>query len=169
MSDYYNAFEISPVPEPTPDVDPPELHRGIYGMPMFLTVPTTDIDASERFWCEGLGFFNLFSIPGQMVHLRRWAFQDVLLVAAEEQAAELPSASVSFACVLKEIDTIAAGGNKALPGSVSEPRHMPWNTVEVEVHTPENMRVIFTAAKPFDPESEEAANLAEMGITPPEK
>jgi hypothetical protein len=37
----------------------------------------------------------------------------------------------------------------------------------VEVITPENARVVFTAAKPFDPASPEARNLAAVGITPP--
>lgn len=34
--------------------------------------------------------------------------------------------------------------------------------------TPENARVVLTAAKPFDPASQEAKNLAEIGITPPD-
>ena len=37
------------------------------------------------FWTEALGFFPLFSIPGRLVHLRRWAFQDVLLVPAPQE------------------------------------------------------------------------------------
>ncbi|WP_280335108.1 hypothetical protein [Nocardia wallacei] len=37
----------------------------------------------------------------------------------------------------------------------------------MEVLTPENARIVFTAAKPFDPESQEARNLAAIGITPP--
>ena len=169
MSGYYNAFEISPVPEPTPDAVAPEPYHGIYGMPMFVTVPTADLRASERFWCDGLGFFNLFSVPDRMVHLRRWAFQDVLLVAAEEQADELPLVSVSFACVLNEIAPITEACERERPGSALAPRHMPWNSVELEIRTPENTRVVFTAAKPFDPDSAEARNLAEIGITPPEK
>ncbi len=37
----------------------------------------------------------------------------------------------------------------------------------MEVITPENARIVFTAAKPFDPASQEARNLADIGITPP--
>jgi hypothetical protein len=48
MADYYNAFEISPVPAPTIDVKAPDVYRGIYGMPMFVTVPTGDLAASSR-------------------------------------------------------------------------------------------------------------------------
>src|SRR3954466_5351661 len=72
MSDYYNAFEMSPVPAPGPDAVPPEPFRGIYGMPAFVTIPTSDFAASVDFWIRGLGFFELFSIPGRVVHLRRW-------------------------------------------------------------------------------------------------
>ncbi|MDD7963286.1 hypothetical protein [Microbacterium thalli] len=35
MTHMYDAFEISPVPAPTPDAVAPELYRGIYGMPAF--------------------------------------------------------------------------------------------------------------------------------------
>ena len=41
----FNAFEMSPVPAPSEDAQPPEPFRGIYGMPMFVTVPTSDLDA----------------------------------------------------------------------------------------------------------------------------
>lgn len=71
----------SPVPPPSPDAAPAEIHRGFYGMPMFCIVPTRDLDASRDFWIEGLGFIDLFTAPGQMTHLRHWAFQDVLLPA----------------------------------------------------------------------------------------
>jgi hypothetical protein len=70
MADYCNAFEISPVPAPGPDVKPPEAYRGIYGMPMFVTIPTPDLAASVEFWLHGLGFIDLFTIPGRLTHLR---------------------------------------------------------------------------------------------------
>jgi len=37
----------------------------------------------------------------------------------------------------------------------------------VAVITPENARIVLTAAKPFDPASQEARNLEAVGITPP--
>jgi len=51
--------------------------------------------------------------------------------------------------------------------SVDGPRDTPWNTRDVAVITPENARIVFTAAKPFDPASQEARNLEAIGITPP--
>ena len=166
----FNAFEMSPVPTPGEDAKPPEPFPGIYGMPMFVTVPTSDLDASVDFWTEALGFFSLFSIPGRLVHLRRWAFQDVLLVPApqEPSPAPGPAMSVSFACVLSQIDEIAAVCEQRRPGSVTGPRITPWNSSEVEVTTPEGMRVVLTAARPLDPDSEQADNLRRVGIEVPE-
>jgi catechol 2,3-dioxygenase-like lactoylglutathione lyase family enzyme len=167
MSDYFNAFEMSPVPAPGPDAVAPEPFRGIYGMPAFVTIPTSDLAASVDFWTRGLGFFELFAIPGTLVHLRRWAFQDVLLVAAESVPERTPTISVSFACVLGQVDELVEDCRALRPGSVDGPRDTPWNTRDVAVITPENARIVFTAAKPFDPESQEARNLAAVGIAPP--
>ncbi|MFD4129254.1 VOC family protein [Streptomyces globisporus] len=167
MSDYYNAFEMSPVPAPGPDAVPPEPFRGIYGMPAFVTIPTSDLAASVDFWIQGLGFFELFSVPGTLVHLRRWAFQDVLLVAAESVPEQPPAMGFSFAGVLSQVESLAETCRALRPDSVDGPRDTVWNTRDVEVITPENARVVFTAAKPFDPASREARNLEAMGITPP--
>lgn len=169
MSDHYDAFEISPVPVPGPDAVAPEPYRGIYGMPAFVTIPTGDLAASVDFWTRGLGFFELFTIPGTLVHLRRWAFQDVLLVAAPaagrgETATAVPALTCSFACVLGEVEAIAAACRELRPGSVSGPRETAWNTRDIEIVTPENARIVFTAAKPYDPASAEARALADIGI-----
>ncbi|GAA5199544.1 hypothetical protein GCM10023322_75370 [Rugosimonospora acidiphila] len=167
MSDYYNAFEMSPVPAPGLDAVAPEPFRGIYGMPAFVTIPTSDLAASVDFWIRGLGFFELFSIPGRVVHLRRWAFQDVLLVPAGSVAEQAPAMSFSFACLLSQVDSLVEACRALRPNSVEGPRDTPWNTRDVVVITPENARIVFTAAKPFDPASQEARDLAAVGITPP--
>ncbi|WP_410537505.1 VOC family protein [Streptomyces sp. KL2] len=167
MSDYYNAFEMSPVPVPGPDAVPPEPFRGIYGMPAFATIPTDDLAASVDFWVRGLGFIELFGIPGRVVHLRRWAFQDVLLVPAESVPQQPSAVSLSFACVLGQVDSLVESCRALRPDSVDGPRDTPWNTRDVTVTTPENARIVLTAAKPFDPDSQEARNLEAVGITPP--
>jgi hypothetical protein len=166
MTDTFPAFDLGPVPEPALDAEAPELFRGVYGMPMFVTVPTADLAASADFWGRGLGFFEFFSAPGQVIHLRRWAFQDVLLVPAEPPA-EPPVVSISFSCVLSQVDQIAAACEELLPGSTTGPRDTPWNAVELEVITPENARVVMTAARPWDPDSVEAQRLRDIGIDRP--
>jgi hypothetical protein len=161
MADYYDASEISPVPAPGPEVKPPQVYRGIYGMPMFVTIPTSDLAASVDFWVRGLGFIDLFTIPGRLTHLRRWAFQDALLVPSG--AGEVPAMSVSFACVLGEIDAIAQACDLLVPGCTTGPRPTPWNTVDLEVITPEHARVVLTAARPMEPGSEPARNVDTVG------
>ncbi|MGH3378159.1 MAG: VOC family protein [Actinoallomurus sp.] len=161
MSEY-----TSPVPVPALDATAPKVYRDYYGMPMFITVPTRDLAASADFWIRGLGFVDLFSIPGRLTHLRRWAFQDVLLVPAEQVGAA-PAMSVSFACVLGQLDRIAARCEELLPGSTSGPREMPWNSVELTVITPENARIVMTAARPLDPDSPQADRLRAVGFEIP--
>lgn len=165
MTETFPAFDISPVPAPGPDTVAPELFRGIYGMPMFVTVPTPDLAASLDFWSRGLGFFDLFSVPDQVTHLRRWVFQDVLLVPGEPQAGS--DRTVSFSCVLGEIDTIATACEALVPGCTAGPRSMPWGSLELEVRTPENTRVVMTAARPYDPAGPAAAHLRSIGIDAP--
>lgn len=125
MSDHYNAFETSPVPTPGPDAVPPEPFRGIYGMPAFVTIPTSDMDTSVDFWTRGLGFFELFGIPGRLVHLRRWAFQDVLLVQAASVPEQAPAMSFSFAGVLSQVDSLVENCRTLRPNSVDGPRDTP--------------------------------------------
>ena len=53
-------------------------------MPMFATLLAGDIRATVSWYTAGLGFIELFTIPGPhgdpaLVHLRRWQFQDLLV------------------------------------------------------------------------------------------
>jgi hypothetical protein len=121
MSDYYDAFEMSPMPVPGPDAVPPEPFRGIYGMPAFVTIPTSDLAASGDFWIRGLEFFALLSIPGTLVHLRRRALQDVLLVSAASDPEQPPAMSFSFACVLSQVDSLVEACRALRPNSVDGP------------------------------------------------
>jgi hypothetical protein len=166
MSDHYDAFGMSPVPARGSD-EVPEPFRGIYAMPVFVTIPTADLAESVDFWVRGLGFVELFGVPGGVVHLRRWAFQDVLLVPAGSGPERASAMSISFACTLGQLDPLAEACRALRPDSVDGPRDTPWTTRDITVVTPEDTRVVLTAARPFDPASQEARNLAAVGITPP--
>ncbi|WP_199034348.1 VOC family protein [Glycomyces salinus] len=161
MTEYH-----SPVPLPDLHAEAPEIYWGFYGMPMFTLSPTADLEASRDFWIEGLGFVDLFTIPGQVTHLRRWAFQDVLLVPGE-QPEEASAVSVNFACVPDQIEQIRQRCEELVPGCTQGPREMPWNSVELTVVTPERTKVVMTAARPIDPESELADELREAGFQIP--
>ena len=156
---------FSPVPMPALDAVAPDVYRGFYGMPMFVTLPTADLAASRDFWLDGLGFIDLFTIPGQLTHLRRWAFQDVLLVPGEPADSAV---SISFACVLNQLDEIAGRCEALAPGCTSGPEEKPWNSVELTIVTPERARVVMTAAQPLDPHSAAADRLREIGIPVPD-
>lgn len=167
MSDHYNAFEMSPVPAPGPDAVAPEPFRGIYGMPAFVTIPTSDVAASVDFWIRGLGFSELFSIPGRLVHLRRWAFQDVLLVSAASVPEQTPAMSFSFACVLSQVDSLVEACRALRPNSVDGPRDTPWNTRDVGVITPRERTDRLHCGEALRSGSQEARNPEAIGITPP--
>jgi len=169
MSENFNAFEMSQTSERGMQAVAPEVFRGIYAMPAFVTIPTPDLEASTDFWVRGLGFIELFTNPGQVVHLRRWAYQDVLLVpAADSVRTEVPAITVSFSCVLSQIDEIAEACAALVPDSVSAPRDTPWITRDIEVITPEGARVVCTAPREFDPNSQEARDLIATGIPAPD-
>ncbi|WP_017614273.1 glyoxalase/bleomycin resistance/dioxygenase family protein [Nocardiopsis salina] len=101
-------------------------------MPAFATVETADLDWSAEFWTEDLGFFDFFSVPGQIIHLRRWAFRDVLLVPEREPGAVggTTGVTLSFSCVLDQVEEIAQACEKLRPACTSGPAKTPWNTVE---------------------------------------
>jgi catechol 2,3-dioxygenase-like lactoylglutathione lyase family enzyme len=147
---------------PALDAVDPGVYREYYGMPTFATIPTGDLERSKDFWTRGLGFIDLFSVPGQLVHLRRWAFQDVLLVPGEPGPSVL---SISFAAVPSQLDELAARCEELSPGCTDGPVEKPWNSIELSVTTPEGAQVVMTAARPLDPSSPQAARLREMGIT----
>jgi hypothetical protein len=168
MSKNFNAFEISPITERGYGAVAPEIFRGIYAMPMFVRIPTSDLTASTEFWVRGLGFIELFSIPGRVVHLRRWAFQDVLLVPSTGMPDGAAAMTVSFAAVMSQIDHVAAACEELRAGSVNGPHDTPWNTLDLEVITPERTRVVLTAAKAIDPEAEEVRNLEAAGLIAPQ-
>lgn len=165
----FPAFSISPVPLPGPGVQPPEQFRGIYGMPMFVNIPTHDLEASTDFWVNGLGFFEFFAAPGTVVHLRRWAFQDVLLVPAGETVPAESAMQVSFSCVPGQLDAVAAACRELSPEAVTGPYDTPWTTRDLSVLTPERVRVIFSAKRQVEADSAEARDLAAVGIVSPDQ
>jgi hypothetical protein len=61
----------------------PEISWALYGMPMSATLLASDLGATVSWWVAGLGFVNLFTLPGPsgpaFAHLRRWPFQDLLV------------------------------------------------------------------------------------------
>jgi uncharacterized glyoxalase superfamily protein PhnB len=155
----------SPVPEPAPGAQAPGTSRAIYGMPMFATLLARDIRATVAWYTAGLGFIDLFTMPGAdggpvLVHLRRWQFQDLLLRPAREPVTPGTGCTLSFAAVYDEIDALAERARAHGGGRVDGPADTPWNTRDLTTQDPDGNTVIFTAARP--PRLEDAAFTAQM-------
>lgn len=142
----------SPVPAPGHDVPAPPISRAIYGMPMFATLQVADIDRTVSWYTEGLGFIQLFALPGSdgpvLVHLRRWQFQDLLVRPAGEPVRPGTGCSLTFAAVYGEIDKMAEMAQDHGAGQVEGPADTSWNTRDLTTVDPDGNVVIFTAARP---------------------
>ncbi|OZG50148.1 hypothetical protein [Bombiscardovia coagulans] len=156
----YDAASISPVPQPGAAV-PTEPYRGIYSMPMFMTLTSGNLEESEDFWTKGLGFINLYAMPGMMIHLRRWAFQDVLIRKSGPNSGSAQTdikspGSLSLAVAETQIVEMVEACEKLRPGSTSAPIRMPWNSIEAKIQTPEGLTLTLTAALSVDKKQAEA-------------
>lgn len=167
----------SPVPAPGADAPRPTISRDIYGMPSFLSIVTPDPDASADWYVRGLGLIDLFRLPApdggvQLIHLRRWHFQDILVRRADPSAATQPDATnpprttFSLAAVVDELDELAASARAHGAGKVEGPYDTAWNTRDLHTTDPDGNVVIFTAARPL--EQRDTAFTATMteGTTP---
>lgn len=156
----------SPVPSPGSGVKAPEITRDIYGMPAFATLLVADVDATVSWYTDGLGFINLFTLPGPegtpaLVHLRRWQFQDLLVRPSASPVTAGSGLTVSFAAVYDEVEQLAERARAHGAGSVEGPVDSPWNTRDLTTTDPDGNVVIFTAGRPS--ELTDAAFSEQMG------
>jgi catechol 2,3-dioxygenase-like lactoylglutathione lyase family enzyme len=143
----------SPVPGPVAGAPAPGISRAIYGMPMFATLLAGDIRATVSWYTAGLGFIELFTIPGPLggpvlVHLRRWQFQDLLVRPIREPVAPGGGCTLSFAAIYDELGALAERARAHGGGRVDGPADTPWNTTDLTTADPDGNVVIFTAARP---------------------
>ena len=142
----------SPVPRPGSH-EIPQISREIYGMPAFATLHTRALTDLVEWYVDGLGFIELFSIPGPygapvLVHLRRWHFQDLLIRPTTDAVVAGGAISLSFAAVVDELDGLWRRAKGLAGGAVTEPRDTAWNTRDVVATDPDGNVVVFTAARP---------------------
>ncbi|CAN5753309.1 hypothetical protein BH24ACT14_BH24ACT14_02320 [soil metagenome] len=130
-----------------------EIDRDIYGMPAFTSLQTNDLAASRRWWTEGLGFIELAVMPGpdgreSLIHLRRYRYQDVLLVGGRPAGTPAPvGISVSFAHAgpLDELAALAERLRQFPGGVVTGPEEMPWFAVQLTATDPDGYTIVLTA------------------------
>jgi hypothetical protein len=121
-------------------------------MPMFATLLVADLEATTSWYVDGLGFINLFAIPGRsgsaLVHLRRWQFQDLLARPAAAPVGAARGCSLSFAAVYDELDALAARARANGGGRVESLANTAWNTRDLTTIDPDGNMIIFTAPLP---------------------
>jgi catechol 2,3-dioxygenase-like lactoylglutathione lyase family enzyme len=140
-----NANVVAEIEVPSPEID-----RSIYVMPAFATLRVRDLEAARRWYVEGLGFIVLAELPGPageiaLIHLRRWRYQDILLVPARDPDSPAPSGiRLTFCAHGTDLDALAAQARATDGGVVEGPFATPWNTRDVVAH-------ILAAARPAGP------------------
>ena len=161
--------------------DPPTLgeHDGfaVYPMPVYTSVPVSDVVASARWYVDALGFGIMYVGPEvggapAIVHLRRGKYQDVLLVPARDGVDPAPaSGAAQVALAGGDLDALAARARGAAAvgrSSVEGPVPTPWGTPELRVTDPDGHRLVFWGppeqppAEDIDTAMRSAAQAAEQ-------
>ena len=127
----------------------------LYAMPAFPTLSTSDLEESAEFYVGGLGFQNVYSIPGPdgapvLIHIRWTKYADVLLERESGARASPPEergrgARLSFSLALagRTSDDIAGRASR-LGALVEGPVERPWNTRDVVVRDLDGYVLVFT-------------------------
>lgn len=127
------------------------LDTSIYGMPAFVTLRVADLDASVRWYTEGLGLHLLATLGRRadgraaLVHLRRWRYQDLLLVPSDPPAAIGGAVTVSFAAGQDELAGLAEQARRTGGGRVAGPAMTACGTADLSTTDPDGHILVFTA------------------------
>jgi len=114
----------------------------IYPMPAFPTLAVRDLDASVRWYCDGLGFQSVFAMPG-MAHLR-WARYADLLLRPGPATADKKGAGITLNFAVTDVDTVAARAKAAGATFLQEPGDRPWNARDFTLADPDGFALTFT-------------------------
>jgi catechol 2,3-dioxygenase-like lactoylglutathione lyase family enzyme len=145
-TDSQKTNTVSEIEVPSPVID-----LSIYVMPSFATLSVSDLERSRRWYVEGLGFALLAEVPGPsgdvaLVHLRRWRYQDLLLVPASSPLSPAPRGiRLTFSAHGTDLDALVAQARATGGGRVEGPSATPWNTLDVLAFDPDGYEVVFTA------------------------
>jgi uncharacterized glyoxalase superfamily protein PhnB len=125
--------------------------RDIYGMPAFVTLVAPDVRAAAAWFTRSLDFIELFAMPPsddpELIHLRRWRYQDILIRRGESPDIGV-GIQLSLAADYNELDALAARAARAGDAHVEGPMDTDWNTRDLAITTPEGLRLVFTARRP---------------------
>jgi catechol 2,3-dioxygenase-like lactoylglutathione lyase family enzyme len=153
---------MSEVETPVPAID-----LSIYVMPAFVTLTVSDLAVSRRWYVEGLGLAVLAEVPGPsgsvtLLHLRRWRYQDLLLVPGRSpDAPPARGVRLTFSAHGANLDALVAQARAVGGGVVEGPAATPWNTRDVLARDPDGYEVVFTDSLPTELQDPEFAGRME--------
>ena len=138
-----------------PQVDPQTLgdHGGhvVYPMPMFVRLAASDPLRTVDFFTRVLDFDVMFRGPDAdgvpvLVHLRRYKYQDILVMPSRRSVQPSAALTVSFAAADADaLDALAERIRRHAPDVLDGPRDMPWNARELTVRDPDGHAFVFFA------------------------
>ena len=81
-----------------------------------------------------------------LVHLRRWRYQDILLVPGEAEPGR--GSTLSISALAEELPALAERARAHGGGTVEGPLDTPWNSRDLRVTDPDGYRLVYTARRP---------------------
>ena len=123
--------------------------RDVYPMPAFLTLTVSDLERSVAWYTEGLDFVELARMP-QLVHLRRFRNQDILLFPPRpDRPAADSGAGWSFSLRGGPgLPALARRLAARAPDASAGLQRMPWNVDELRCTDPDGYTIVFTERVP---------------------
>ena len=132
----------------------PSAEIEIYPMPSFPTLVVSDIQASALWYCEVLGFTNVFTMPGPngvptLVHLRWIKYADLLLFPDRENSLANKPKGVGVALNYStgDIEQLAKRARQHNARIVEGPINRPWNICELVILDPDGYRLVFNGPR----------------------
>jgi catechol 2,3-dioxygenase-like lactoylglutathione lyase family enzyme len=124
-------------------------------MPSFVTLLVSDIRRSTEWYCNGLGFLEVFTMPGpegvpSLVHLRWTKYGDLLLYPDRGGAlANTPRGKgVGLNYRAEDVDQLAIRAREHGAQIVEGPVDRPWNARELVIVDPDGYRLVFSQLQP---------------------
>ena len=128
-----------------------------------------------------LGFFVLFEVPGQLVHLRREKYQDILFKPADglnvDPSTKSLGQGVSMCFSVGSVADVNRLGSHAaqLKATIIEgPVDRPWNVREIVLHDPDGYRLAVSGGPIADvnfaevfPGTSEAGRATSLAVSTP--
>jgi len=121
-----------------------------YPMPSFVTLVVSDIERSTDWYCNGLGFLEVFTMPGpggapSLVHLRWTRYGDLLLYPDRggALAATPRGKGVGLNYAAEDVDQLATRAREHGAQVVEGPVDRPWNARELVILDPDGYRLVF--------------------------